>query len=112
MENKDVIYHYGIKGMKWGIRRFQNKNGTSTAAGKKRYKTDAENKKRSTEQNAIKQERIRQKKYLRNKRLITVGRNMVNQVLDKKGSSFRIPDSAEAAAQYALAKKYVRDTFR
>lgn len=31
------IAHYGIKGMKWGVRRFQNSDGTLTSAGKKRY---------------------------------------------------------------------------
>lgn len=31
------IYHYGIKGQKWGIRRFQNPDGTLTDAGRKRY---------------------------------------------------------------------------
>lgn len=36
--NTEHLEHHGIKGMKWGIRRFQNKNGTRTAAGKKRYK--------------------------------------------------------------------------
>ena len=33
----NYIYHHGIKGMKWGIRRFQNKDGSLTPAGKKRY---------------------------------------------------------------------------
>lgn len=29
------LYHYGVKGMKWGVRRYQNKDGTYTEAGKK-----------------------------------------------------------------------------
>ena len=36
IRNADYIQHYGIKGMKWGVRRYQNKDGTLTAAGKKR----------------------------------------------------------------------------
>lgn len=28
------LYHHGILGMKWGIRRYQNKDGSLTAAGK------------------------------------------------------------------------------
>lgn len=33
------LYHYGIKGQKWGIRRFQNEDGTLTTAGKDHYRT-------------------------------------------------------------------------
>ena len=34
------IAHHGIIGMKWGVRRYQNKDGTLTNAGKTRYSTD------------------------------------------------------------------------
>lgn len=35
------LYHHGIKGQKWGVRRYQNADGSLTSAGKRRY--DVEN---------------------------------------------------------------------
>ena len=35
------LYHHGIAGMKWGVRRYQNKDGSLTNAGKRRYGTKA-----------------------------------------------------------------------
>lgn len=34
---KQELYHHGIKGQKWGVRRFQNRDGTRTAAGREKY---------------------------------------------------------------------------
>ena len=36
------FYHAGVKGMKWGVRRYQNKDGSLTPAGKKRYDRDVQ----------------------------------------------------------------------
>lgn len=40
MVYETTLCHYGIKGQKWGLRRFQNKDGSLKAAGKKRYADD------------------------------------------------------------------------
>ncbi len=38
--NKSELRHHGILGQHWGIRRFQNKDGSLTSAGRKRYAPD------------------------------------------------------------------------
>lgn len=41
MYYNDQLWHWGIKGMKWGVRHYQNPDGTLTAAGKKRYNRES-----------------------------------------------------------------------
>ena len=46
----DELYHYGIKGQKWGVRRYQNKDGSLTQAGKKRRSSSDEVRNMSTDE--------------------------------------------------------------
>ena len=49
------LYHHGIKGQKWGVRRFQNKDGSLTPAGERRY-DDSDGMKRNKSIRRIKME--------------------------------------------------------
>lgn len=62
--NNAELYHHGVKGQRWGIRRYQNKDGSLTPYGKKRYakelaKLEAEKKRvRQYEQTAKKMSKL------------------------------------------------------
>lgn len=45
-----ILIHHGIKGQKWGVRRFQNEDGSLTDAGKKRYGVEGDGPSYSDEQ--------------------------------------------------------------
>lgn len=53
----DEMYHHGIKGMRWGIRRFQNPDGSLTARGKSRRSSSDSNDERVAAKKAAKQQR-------------------------------------------------------
>ena len=40
LKQNDYLIHHGILGQKWGVRRFQNEDGSLTPAGKQRKKMD------------------------------------------------------------------------
>ena len=87
------LMHYGIKGMKWGVRRYQNKDGTLTAAGKKREREQTKGwSKEAKEARRIKRKSVNQ---MTNKELQTLNRR-----LDLEANYKRLNPSA---AQRGLA---------
>lgn len=56
MDN-NTLEHWGIKGMKWGRRRFQNKDGSLTPEGKKRYADESDDKDNEAAKTAERRER-------------------------------------------------------
>ena len=60
--SESELYHHGIKGMKWGVRRYQNSDGSLTAAGRKRIeKKDQKWAKRNTDKITAKAKKASQK---------------------------------------------------
>lgn len=58
----DGLTHHGIKGQKWGVRRFQNRDGSYTEAGKQRAKKQAESEPLSDEELAKRVRRLTMEK--------------------------------------------------
>lgn len=90
MENE--LYHWGVKGMKWGVRRYQNKDGSLTDAGQKRYDRDKrENagKKKGDKVGAADPDRWVREDMTRGRRLADESSNMVNKLKNANDSAIR-----------------------
>lgn len=74
--SKDYLMHHGIKGQKWGVRRFQNKDGTRTSLGKSRYVTKGVNQQKplsKEERKAIRKKQKEEKLKEQGKKLYEKG---------------------------------------
>lgn len=88
---KSSLQHHGVRGQKWGVRRYQNSDGTLTEAGKKRYAKElakAEAEKKILKSRARTQAKIDKLNAMRKEN------EEQREALDSKGLRFR-PKSAK-----------------
>ena len=91
MDNHE-LQHWGVKGMKWGVRRYQNKDGSLTNAGQKRYDRDKrENagKKKGDKVAAADPDRWVKEDLTRSRRLADETGQMVNKVKNANDNAIR-----------------------
>lgn len=69
------LAHHGIKGMKWGVRRYQNPDGSRTSEGKKRYNTISSVKTTKAKDKYVKQA---QKQIDNKKKLINFAKSRIS----------------------------------
>ena len=94
------LMHYGVLGMKWGIRRYRNKDGTLTTAGKKRLSKDKDKAEKKERKVALKNrrslsdvdlkkkiERLKMEKEFKNltEEDISPGRKYVGEIMSSAG---------------------------
>ena len=104
------LYHHGIKGQKWGIRRYQYADGTYTPAGRKRYSVSQSS---SNAQRVTTMMSMKVKDVVNTARTQVTGRQYVDTYL-KRGTTFaRIQTSKEFEnfAFYATYKKADSDKY-
>ena len=121
------LYHWGVQGMKWGVRRYQNKDGSLTKAGKKRYdkelaKTKAElksvkerekTKAKIDKLNAMKADVENRKKALGDSDTIDKAKNSIKKHSEEKKSKKRtIKDLSDAELQAKVDRLQLEKRYR
>lgn len=96
MYYNDQIWHWGVKGMKWGIRRYQNADGSLTDAGKRRYSTDVATNAKKKKDNRLPEESLNdpnrwvKEDRERTKRVVDSGSQMAGNLKTLNDKSMRI----------------------
>lgn len=107
--NETYLVHYGVKGMKWGVRRYQNSDGTLTARGKIHAKTSSPEFKSKVKKGAMITSAVvaayATHKIINDPRAIAVGAKAVKSTISAVG---KIKTSAMNTSEYKIAKAAVK----
>lgn len=105
------LQHWGVKGMKWGVRRYQNTDGSLTLAGQKRYERDQKENSGKKKGNKVGQadpNRWVKEDMERSKRLTDASSNMTGEL--KKINDKAIKDTPKAKMDLSnMSDKELRD---
>lgn len=120
-ESNDELTHWGIKGMRWGVRRYQNKDGSLTTAGKRKLK--AESDKLKEEERVLKNRKATKAKFDRlaakkkaledqKKELDDAGnRSKKGKTEDTKSTKKSVKDMTDEELITAINRKRLEDTY-
>lgn len=98
----DYLMHYGVKGMKWGVRRYQKKDGSLTDAGKERYSETSNSKKAKEDPDKVDDSQSKEKRKLtRKQKAVLIGASVVAVYATYKfidsGNATRLIEKGKAA---------------